>query len=232
MTHPTDIPADVWAAFRSNAMLRAASDEGVAGLARCARLRQYRKSEFIFHEGDQVETWGLVIRGHARAVHFDAEGHATTFLTIWPGDGIGARHGLGGLGFPFDVCAEDDVTVALLPLSALRALLLAEPAAALSVIEDLSAQLVNVVDMAKTLRLGVPDRILYYVSRLPRTAVARNSYRVTLPTSRVELAAALGTSPETLSRAFQALRKDGLIRADGNAVIVVDERGLDSRLGN
>lgn len=232
MAHPTDIPTEVWSAFRSNAMLRAASDEGAAVLARTARLREYAKGQHIFHEGDAAETWGLVVRGHARAVHFDAEGHATTFLTLWPGDGIGARHGLGGLAFPFDVCAEDDVVIAMLPLSSLRDLLLTEPAAALSVIEDLSSQLVNVVDMAKTLRLGVPDRILYYVSRLPRTALAPNSYRVTLPTSRVELAAALGTSPETLSRAFQALKKEGLIRADGTAVTVVDERRLDHRLGN
>lgn len=231
MTGPNDIPDAVWSAFRSDVMLRAASDEGVATLARAARLRDFSRGEAIFREGDTSGNFGVVITGHARAVHFDPEGHPTTFLTLWPGDSIGARHGLGGHPFPFDVRAEEAVTMAILPLSSLKTLLLMEPAAALSVIEDLSSQLMSLIDMAKTLRLSVSDRILYYVSRLPKTSSARNSFSVALPTTRVELAATLGTSPETLSRAFQSLTKSGVIRTDGGTVTVLDERALKERCG-
>lgn len=231
MTHRIDIDEETWNAFRSNPMLRTASDAGVASLARSARLRVYRKGERVFREGDSADTFGLLVRGHARAVHYDAEGHTTTFLSMWPGDACGARHGLGGHAYPFDVSAEDDALFALTPLAGLKTLLLAEPQAALSVIEDLSSQLVTLVEMAKTLRLGVPDRILYYVRQLPATPVSANSFRVTLPTSRLELASALGTSPETLSRAFQSLRKSGLLAVDGSAVTVLDVRRLEERVG-
>lgn len=231
MTTDPGAKAQILTALRHNAMLRGASEESIETLASAARLLRFGKGERILCEGESIETFGVMIEGRARAVHYDADGHETTFLTLWPSEAIGARHGLGGHPIPFDVCAEENVLIAMIPLSRLKELLLAEPQTALAVIEDLSAQLVSLVDMAKTLRLGVSDRVLYYVSRLPSTPISANSFQVTLPTSRVELASFLGTSPETLSRAFQSLGKSGLLEASGAEVTVLDARALWERVG-
>ena len=52
---------------------------------------------------------------------------------------------------------------------------------------------------------------------------------VELGISRVDLAALLGTVPETLSRTFRALQEDGVISARGRTVSLLDIQALATR---
>jgi CRP/FNR family transcriptional regulator len=49
---------------------------------------------------------------------------------------------------------------------------------------------------------------------------------IKLPMQRQDMAALLGTRPETLARAFQAMRNDGVLTSSGRTVIIPDLDGL------
>lgn len=69
----------------------------------------------------------------------------------------------------------------------------------------------------------VPARLAAYVLRLAKGQAATT---VVLDLPKTQLAAQLGTIPETLSRVFGKLTREGLMALDGNQVTILDRRGL------
>ena len=79
--------------------------------------------------------------------------------------------------------------------------------------------------------VDVNVRVARYILKRPviGAAVRGAAMTIDLGVTRVELAAELGTVPETLSRAFSALQEDGLIEARGRSVTILDPAELASR---
>ena len=118
------------------------------------------------------------------------------------------------------------MTAAQVPIDAFRDLLSSEPAVALSVIDELARRWVGAVAMTKRNAIDVPSRVAMYLSELPKTPLGNDSYAVEIPVARVELAALLNTTPETLSRAFHTLQQRGLIESHDRMIIVPDGKAL------
>lgn len=75
------------------------------------------------------------------------------------------------------------------------------------------ATLRDLVEQSSAMSLkDVPARLCDYLNRL-----GAGARWVTLPLKKHQLATALNTSPETLSRAFKMLRSEGQIEVDGRA---------------
>jgi CRP-like cAMP-binding protein len=96
----------------------------------------------------------------------------------------------------------------------------------MSVVRSMARRWVAVVSAGKRNAATVPGRLARYLTELPRTEVGPGSFSVRIPTKRVDLAATLATSPETLSRAFHRQRTEGLIEDSGHTVTVLDDNQL------
>ncbi len=228
MTAPSDIRPDVWAAFRSCRLWRTASDEAVADLARRSSVREVTRGETLAVEGDPAEQFGVMISGKARVFYLGADGKQITFETIESGDPFAAVASLAGGRNPAHVEAATAGTVACVPSSALFGLLEAEPGVARAVIENLATRVVNFTAVVQTLALDVPSRLARYLFQraLQVGTPTPAGLEVDLGMKKGELAMALGTVPETLSRAFAKLREDGVVEVHGGSVTVLDVRAL------
>ena len=124
--------------------------------------------------------------------------------------------------------AESDTRLAMFPIDALRRLMHDEPDVMLSVIRELRRLLMDAVTMLKTLSADVPSRAAIYIGLLleEQEPMGNGPFEVDLGITRVELAARLGTVPETLSRAFRSLRSAGILEARGQQVTVLDRDAL------
>jgi CRP/FNR family transcriptional regulator len=227
MARPDGIREDVWRAVRSARLWRSASDADVEWLARVAQVHDFDKGELLFPEGQCPIEVAVVLDGHARGVSL-AEGRPVVVETYWPGDVIGALSALGSVPLEANVEASEGMSAAFIPVGTLKDLLATEPSVALSVINELARRWVDVVNASKRNSTGVISRVATYLSDLPRTRLGGPAYAVEIPVSRVELAGLLGTTPETLSRAFHTLQTDGLIESHDRMIIVPDG---DSLLG-
>ncbi len=228
MGAPTDIRPDVWSAFRACRLWRTASDEAVADLARSARVRDLQRGETLAVEGEPAEDFGLVVTGKARAFYLGADGRQITFETIEAGDPFAAVAALAGGRYPAHVETATPATVACLPTSALYDLLDREPQLARTLVADLANRVVHFTSVVQTLALDVPSRVARYVFQrsLQSGRPVAGGLEVELGMKKGELAMALGTVPETLSRAFAKLRDDGIMEVHGSTVIVLDVRAL------
>ena len=231
MARPEGIREDVWSALRSAGLWRDASDEAVEWLARVATVAEYAKGDVIFQEGTCPSQVAVIVSGHVRGVH-TADGHSVVLETSWPGDVMGSVAAFGELPFEADIEAAEDATVALIPLGTIKDLLATEPSVAMSVISEMARRWVSAVNVNKRNSSDVVGRVVSYLAELPRTRLGKAAYAVEIPMARVELAALLGTTPETLSRAFRALQSEGLVESHDRMIIVPNGEQLIARAEN
>jgi CRP-like cAMP-binding protein len=230
VTPPADIRADIWTAFRGCRLWRTASDDAVADLARHSRVRDVARGTPLATEGEPAEMFGLLVSGKARVFYLGADGRQITFETVEAGQPFAAVASLAGSRSPANVETTTPASVAYVSADALFDLVEREPAVARSLVSDLASRVVNFTSVVQTLALDVPSRVARYVFQraLKEGRPTANGLEVSLGMKKGELAMALGTVPETLSRAFAKLSADGVIEVHGQRITVLDMRTLAS----
>jgi CRP/FNR family transcriptional regulator, dissimilatory nitrate respiration regulator len=232
MAAPTDVPADVWAALRSCKVLSEASDESLAWLARVSSIHAFNKGDRVLSENTAAREIGIVMRGHVRAVHFGSDGRPVTVLMAWPCEPIGLMAALAGDDYRTSFeSAENGTSIVLFSLDAFTRLTRDEPDVLVSVVRELARQMTDMVTMVKTLAADVPARVAIYIGLLleEQEPTGKGPFEVNLGVPRVELAARLGTVPETLSRAFHLLQTEQIIESHGQQIVVLDRDALIDR---
>lgn len=230
MSSSADIRPDVWAAFRGSRLWRTASDEAVAELARRSRVSDMPRGAHLATEGEPAHQFGLIVAGKARVFHLGADGRQITFETAEAGQPFAVVESLAGSRYPANVEASTPTTVAFVPAEALFSLLDSEPTVARALIRNLANHVLNYAAVVSTLSLDVPSRVARYVFQRALNAgrPTPEGLEVSLGMKKGDLAMALGTVPETLSRAFAKLATDGIMRVRGSSVTVLDMRALAS----
>jgi CRP/FNR family transcriptional regulator len=219
-------------ALRACGVLAEASDPSIEWLAQQSSVRSYHKGDRILRRNGAPPEMGVVISGHMRAVHFGVDGRPVTVQMAWPCEPVGLLGGLAGEEYRTSFeAAEPNTSIVFFPVDAFKRLMRDEPDVMVSVIRELARQMIDVVTMIKTLAADVPSRVAIYIGLQleAEEPVGNGPFEVDLGVSRVELAARLGTVPETLSRAFHTLHEEGLIDAEGHHVTVLDREALVAR---
>lgn len=228
MDAPDDIRPDLLSALRSCRLWRTASDDAVSTLARRAHVHDVARGASLAREGESAEEFGVLVAGRARVFYLGADGRQITFETVASGEPLAAVAAIAGARYPANIEATTAATVACIPTEALFDLLSAEPQVARTLITDLAGRVVNFTSVVTTLALDVPGRVSRYVFQraLQSGHPTSQGLEVTLGMKKGELAMALGTVPETLSRAFARLKEDGILEVHGQTVTIFDMRAL------
>ena len=174
-----------------------------------------------------------MVSGKARVFYLGADGKQITFEELGTGDAPAAVAALAGGRYPANVEATTAGTIAWLPRETLYDMLAKEPRVARDLISNLAGKVVNFTAVVQTLALDVPSRLARYLFQraLGVGETTPSGLSVDLGMTKSELAAALGTVPETLSRAFARLKDDGVLEVQGRVVIVHDVGAL-ARMGS
>jgi CRP/FNR family transcriptional regulator len=225
---PQDIRPDALAALRGCRLWRDASDAAIEALAARATVRDVARGTLLASEGDPADSFGVIVTGKARVYYLGADGRQITFETIEATQPLAAIAAMAGSRYPAHIETSTPATVAWLPKEALFELLEREPGVAKTIIADLASRLVNLTTVIQTLALDVPSRLAAYLFQrsLASGRATERGLEIDLGMPKGELAAALGTVPETLSRAFARLRDQGIVEVHGRNVTVLDVRAL------
>lgn len=229
----TEVRSDVYAALRACRLWRAADDAAVAALTARARVEHAARGRILAHEGDTPDRFGVVVSGRVRVYHLGSDGRELTFETAGKGEPIAAVAALAGTRYPATLEAATATTVAWLPREAFFELLGSQPALLRTIVADLANRVVNLTAVATSLSMDVPSRLAGYLFQraLAVGDTTPDGLVVDLGMTKSELASALGTVPETLSRALARLRDDGVLEVRTRDVVVKDVGAL-ARLGS
>jgi len=120
--------------------------------------------------------------------------------------------------------------VLFLPRDPFLALLRRDPTLSFNLLTIFSHHLRRFAQLIETLSLKeVSGRIATYLLLLSHQSGDRAI--VELDITKAQLAAFIGTVPETLSRVLQKMGRDGLLKLDGNTITILDFPALKALAG-
>jgi CRP/FNR family transcriptional regulator, dissimilatory nitrate respiration regulator len=186
-------------------------------LGRICRIRDVKRHEILFHEGERGDALYLCQRGSIRLYKTAGSGQEIVLKVIRPGELFAEAVLFDTDLYPASAVAMEKSRVAGLPKREFGALL-EDPAFRADFIANLVDKLRHLADQVKLLTAADPETRLFRFleDRYGRTGDIRTAL------SKKDVAAAIGTSPETLSRLLQRLREEGRMTWEGGSVRVAD----------
>lgn len=199
-----------------------------AQIARRGRVRDYPARACLVRQGDRSATAFLILLGRAHALLYGADGQLVLLHDYGPGDLFGALGDLGGGEEEADVVAVEAVRAFLLEAVALVELAERHGAIGLALsrllLKRLRATSARIYERSA---LSAPGRVC---AELLRRARAGEGMAIRPAPVIAELALRVGTTRETASRTVSALTRRGIVRRDGDALVVAAPQRLEAEL--
>lgn len=202
-------------------------EEGhLAELVRRARRRRLDPGQTLFLQGDPADGLYVVLSGRIKVFKTSAKGREQTLMLMGSGDPVGEVAVLSGENYPASAEALEPSEVLYMPRQAFLDLVAREPEIALRLLGALSSRLRTFTRLIEDLSLReVAERLAAHLLILAGEGEADQV--VDLTVSKTQLSAAVGTVPETLSRAFRQLSVSGAVETKGRKVFIKDRALLE-----
>ena len=230
--HATPLPHDAAGLARQLATVPLFKDltPGILGpiIAR-SRPTATQAGAFFFSEGDDAETFFVLISGRVKLTQVTAEGHQVVLGHIGPGDAFG---GVGAFGDPaYPVSAETvEPSVALAWSSGtMQHVLETHPIVAINAIRLVAGRLHDLQRRYRQLMTErVERRVARALLRLVRDAGRRVDMGVEIdfPVSRQDIAEMTGTTLYTVSRLMRSWEERGILSGGRQHVVLLNAHAL------
>jgi CRP/FNR family transcriptional regulator, dissimilatory nitrate respiration regulator len=194
-------------------------------LATVALEKSFKRGTTIFSEGDPGTGFFILLTGRVKIFKLSAEGKEQILHIFGPGEPFGEVPVFEGRRFPAHAMALEDSSMLFLPRAGFIDLIKRNPSLALSMLAVLSRRLRRFTVMVDNLSLKeVPGRLAAHLLYLSEQAAGTDTVELDIP--KGQLAALLGTIPETFSRILKKMVQQGFIRVDGAHIAILDREGL------
>jgi CRP/FNR family transcriptional regulator, transcriptional activator FtrB len=202
----------------------AVGDQAMERLTRNAFVQLVPKDGLLFMQGDMPEFVHLVLSGRISLGAEDSGGHATVVEIFHEGQLFILAAAILSKPYLLTARALSEARVLMIPADTFRATLDSEPRLARALVDVLAGHWRLLVRQIKGLKLhSAAERLATYL-------VIRSDARDGAATMRLDeelriVAARLGMTPESLSRAFTALRPHG-VTSRGRSISIADIAAL------
>lgn len=216
--------------LKTTRLFRDLEREQLQAIASVVCLQQYDKGETLFWQGDRGTGFFLVRSGKVKVFQLSGGGKEQILGLFEAGEYFAEVPALDGGCFPASAATLEKTEVVFFPREAFLQLLENQPAIAINLLSAFARHLRQFAKIIENLSLReVPGRLAAYL--LDRTMSEENTDMIALDISKGQLAALMGTIPETLSRSFNKLVQEDLITLEGNAIRIRDRAGLKQKAG-
>lgn len=191
---------------------------------RHAQTLYFRRGQVVARHGEPIPGLYAVAYGMVKLVLRGAHGADRVLRLVGPSQTFGEVVLFLQRPLPLDAVAVLDSRLVLVPAAPLLALVASDAGFGRGLIAGLCQRMHALVcDFEATTMHGAGERLAAYLDSL---AGAPGEARVTLPAAKKLIAAQLGMTKETFSRALHGLAHAGLVRVAGRQVALLDRAGL------
>ncbi|QBG35458.1 Crp/Fnr family transcriptional regulator [Litorilituus sediminis] len=181
----------------------------------------------LFNKGDSADNIFLVKKGKVTLYRLMPNGEQKVFKVFMSG-GVIAEMAvfMQPRQYPMSAHIDQASSIVCYSYQSFTKLFTSYPELALNVISFISnrvGQLMNSMDMLT--QVNANQRLVMHFAEIYQKQ-KRQDNRFTLPNTKKVLASQLGITPETLSRLFNKLKFNGLIKESGACITVPDINGL------
>lgn len=194
-------------------------------LAKIVLTKSYDKGSSIFSEGAVAEGFHVATTGKVKIFKLSPDGKEQILHIFGPWEPFGEVPVFEGRNFPANALALEKTETLFFPRNSLRDLIRKNPDLSLAILAVLSRRLRRFTVMVDDLSLKeAPARLSSHLLYLSESN--DRSQGVDLGIPRTQLAALLGTMPETLSRIFTKMINEGIIETQGKRIMIMDRKIL------
>ena len=204
------------------------TSEQQARVAQFVRPQRVHKGEIVYGPGESVSRLLVIHSGQLKVSHLSANGQEQVLRTITAGDVIGERAFLTGHRPNEFVVALEESRTCVFDHADFVVLLRDYPDISQRMLRTLSDRLTSLERLLAAITASdVSARVAAYLLDL-HASMRDGASTVRLPMAKKEVAAYLGTTPETLSRRLAAFSASGVIELHGRRdVKILDFEALE-----
>jgi len=210
--------------LRGAPLFSSLTDEQLARVAAVVRTVELPAGATVFLQGDPADAFYILASGAVKITKTFRDGRTATIRHVSPGETF-AESVLYVETYPSTTETMAPSRLYRFGTSEFRALMIAEPELAVRIIAAMAQLLVMLNQRVEDLLLPVPARLARYLLELCDQQGTAESCK--LQFSKQELAARLGTVPETLSRTLSRFVRSGLVTVSGPDFRIRDRAGLE-----
>ena len=192
------------------AIFRALKPETVEHIIAPATAVMLKAHDGLFRQGDPATAFFIVIEGLVKLYRITASGDETVIHVLQKGESFAEAVAFTGNRYPATAEAVTDARVGRIPADHIVRCIRESPDIALAMIASTSQHLHHLVQQVEQLKAqsGV-QRVAEFLASLSPTE--QGACAIALPYDKILIAARLGLTPESLSRAFAKLRGVGVV---------------------
>ncbi len=199
------------------------SVEELRKITALSRLLNFKKDEYVFHEGEEFKGIFIVLKGMVKIFKISPQGKEYILHLLTKPHLFGDVPLFTGGDCPASVQVLEDSTLLFVPKNEFLLLLENNPKLSFKIMSGFAKRLKSITVKAEDLSLKeVINRLADYIKngieQSKNTNLPEPFFKI--PLSNPTLAAFLGTIPETISRAIKKLKDNKIIRMQGRVVFV------------
>ena len=197
--------------------------DDLAEILREARSTRYAKNSAVFEQGEDAQSFFLLLHGHVRASKTTPTGEQIVVRYVAPGEIFGVAPAIGITRYPATATAVDDSVVLTWPSAAWPRLVARFPQLATNTLQTVGSRLqethTRVIEMSTQ---QVEQRIAHALLRLAKQSGRKLDHGVEIdfPISRQDIAQMTGTTLHTVSRILSGWEQLGLIESGRQRIVL------------
>jgi len=213
----------------ANTLFRNLSGDQFARFTCIFRPAHYRRNQILFFEGGAADHLFALSAGLVKMVKPLENGKQRITRVIFPGDLFGLE-ALNETKYPLSAVVLQDSEICAAPCKDFFTFLRANPDISLDMIRFLLGEIAEIRSRMTTMSFkNAGARVATFLFSLisPDAMETAKSYSLTLSLTSQEIGEVLELSSETVSRAWNLLRREGLIEKRGRRLVIQDVQALE-----
>ena len=183
-------------------------------------LKEYKKGNIIFYEGEQPKKLKLLLDGIVKVYKSDAKGNEVILHFFQPQTLIAETAHMQKINYPATAICETDCTLLEIDYDLFEKDFLRNPDISFKIIQSLTKKIKALQNVITTnLTMDTFSRTCKFIYE--------NENHINELTHR-KIAAILNITPETLSRNLSTLKKDGIIAVNQRKIEILDRGRLST----
>ncbi|EIJ34266.1 Crp/Fnr family transcriptional regulator [Thiothrix nivea] len=217
-------------ALKQITLLEELDDDWLEKLTHQVVVRKYPKRQTVLQKGCSSGDLLFLLNGSLQVVDYTEDGREVVLHTVCPGDYFGELSVIDGQPRSASVVASEVSMVGFLQKKYALELFYHCPPVAKKVIERFAYIIRQASNRQVLLNISSAYTRVYVILMQMAERSSESDKIEHLPTQK-ELASMVNTSRETVSRAIQALKKQGIIRTDKHQLIILKKNALRALIG-
>jgi len=195
-------------------------DKILKEIASFSFLKEYKKDEIIFYEGERDNYFYGIVYGQVLMYDVDLKGNIIPKNQFGCGDIFGLIAKIQNREYCLNAKSENDSIIIKIDYSKFNKFISTPPFSD-RIIKMLSNQIVQEIEFNKLQKYDATTRVIYTLLNFPQKFLRKKKYL---------LAKELGMTPETLSRILSKLKNEGIICYCEKSIKVLDKEKLKEYL--